>query len=154
MPWPAGGAAAVMVANDDEQVVKRVDALLRQLAADPANGIDRTLAHDELVRAGGFPDAAFFVSFQIGYELGYSFKLPLVSPPANAGMHGYLPENPEMRSSFFLVGPDVARGKDLGEIDMRQIAPTLARLLKAKLPAAELQPLDVQRDDVKSSGKR
>ena len=27
----------------------------------------------------------------------------------NLGMHGYLPEHPEMRSSFFMVGPQVPK---------------------------------------------
>ncbi len=144
MPWPAGGAAAIVL-NDpaDRATAAKVDTLLHQLASDPANGIDRILNHEELQKAGGFPEAAFFVSFKIGYELGYAFAPPLVSAPANLGMHGYLARNPEMRSSFFLVGPNVARGKSLGEIDMRQIAPTLAEILQIKLPDAEVKPLDI-----------
>jgi len=59
------------------------------------------------------------------------------------GMHGYLPNNPEMYSSFFLVGPGIAPGKSLGEIDMRQIAPPFAEILQIKLPDAELKPLDL-----------
>jgi predicted AlkP superfamily pyrophosphatase or phosphodiesterase len=144
MPWPAGGAAAVVLSDpSDQSTAATVDTLLHRLAADPANGIDRILTHEELQRAGGFPEATFFVSFKIGYELGYAFTPPLVSAPTNGGMHGYLPSNPEMRSSFFLVGPGVAPGKSLGEIDMRQIAPTLAQALQVTLPAAELQPLNV-----------
>jgi predicted AlkP superfamily pyrophosphatase or phosphodiesterase len=81
---------------------------------------------------------------KIGYELGYQFVPPLISGPVNHGMHGYLPENREMRSSFFLVGPGVAAGRNVGEIDMRNIAPTLARLLQAKLPAAELPALPLR----------
>ncbi len=145
MPWPAGGAAAVVLRDPaDQAIAARVDALLHRWAADPANGIDRILNREELHAAGGFPEAAFFVSFKIGYELGYAFTPPLVSAPTNRGMHGYLPSNPEMLSSFFLVGPGVARGRSLGEIDMRQIAPTLARILQLGLPDAELQPLQVQ----------
>jgi predicted AlkP superfamily pyrophosphatase or phosphodiesterase len=144
MPWPAGGAAAIMLADGkDEQTFEKVDVLLHQLATDPANGIDRILTHDELLREGGFPEAAFFVSFKIGYELGYGFKSPLVSAPTNGGMHGYLAENPEMRSSFFLVGPGVARGMSLGEIDMRAIAPTLAGILHLRLKDAEVPALDL-----------
>jgi hypothetical protein len=48
-----------------------------------------------------------------------------------------------MLSSFFLVGPTVAQGKSLGEIDMRQIAPTLAQIMHVKLPDAEMKPLNV-----------
>ena len=49
-----------------------------------------------------------------------------------------------MRSSFFMIGPGIAAGKSVGEIDMRRIAPTIAAALKVRLPAAEMQalPLD------------
>jgi predicted AlkP superfamily pyrophosphatase or phosphodiesterase len=142
VPWPAGGTAAVMLADpNDGEVRQRVAALLAQLAADPAAGIDRVLTHEEVVQGRGFPDAAFLVAFKIGYEIGVKFEGELVSAPTNLGMHGYLPERPEMRSSFFVIGPHIAAGRALGDIDMRQIAPTLARVLGVSLPEAELGPL-------------
>jgi len=144
MPWPAGGAAAVMLADPgNESVRAQVLTLLAQLATDPGNGIDRILDHEELVARGGFPDAAFFVSFKIGYEFGDRYDGPLLSEPTNRGMHGYLPERPEMRSSFFIVGPHIAAGRSLGDIDMRRIAPTLARILQVPLRDAELEPLSL-----------
>jgi predicted AlkP superfamily pyrophosphatase or phosphodiesterase len=63
---------------------------------------------------------------------------PLVTEPSNLGMHGYVPERGEMRSSFFIVGPQIAKGRSLGEIDMRQIAPTLANILHVRLDKAEM----------------
>jgi predicted AlkP superfamily pyrophosphatase or phosphodiesterase len=94
------------------------------------------------VRNGrGFPDAAFLVSLKIGYEMAYSLSMPLVTKPGNLGMHGYVPERAEMRSSFFIAGPQILKGKSLGEIDMRQIAPTLAQILHLHLAGAELGPL-------------
>jgi predicted AlkP superfamily pyrophosphatase or phosphodiesterase len=59
-------------------------------------------------------------------------------------MHGYPPDRPEMRSSFFIVGPKVAKGKTLGEIDMRQIAPTLAEILHVRLNDAEMAGLSIK----------
>jgi predicted AlkP superfamily pyrophosphatase or phosphodiesterase len=142
MPWPAGGGAAIMLADPaDEAVRTRVGALLDSLLHDPANGIDRLLTHDMLVEARGFPDAAWFVSFSVGYEFGGSFTGPLISNPGNRGMHGYVPDLPEMRSSFFIMGPHIPSGHSLGEIDMRQIAPTLASILHVSLSGAELAPL-------------
>ena len=41
------------------------------------------------------------------------------------------------------MGKGVAAGKDLGRVDMRAVAPTLAKLLGASLPAAELPPIDL-----------
>jgi predicted AlkP superfamily pyrophosphatase or phosphodiesterase len=143
-PWPAGGTAAVMLANPEDGAVRdAVGAFLDKLAADPANGIDRILTHDEIVHIGGFPGAAYLVSFKIGYEVGLKYSGPLVSDPTNLGMHGYLPERPELRSSFFIVGPHVPAGRSLGEIDMRQIAPTLAKIMGLELRDAELGPVSL-----------
>ena len=142
MPWPAGGSAAIVLKDPADEATKtKVADLLAKLASDPANGIDKVLDHEGLQSGRGFPDASFFISLKIGYELGYQFKPPLITPPSNLGMHGYLPANDEMRSCFFLVGPGIPTGRKLGDIDMRSIAPTLASLLKVKLPAAELPPL-------------
>jgi predicted AlkP superfamily pyrophosphatase or phosphodiesterase len=142
MPWSAGGTAAVMLADPaDEAVRARVKALLDKLAADPANGIDRIVSRDEIVRNGGFPQAAFLVAFRIGYEIAYGHTLPLITAPGNQGMHGYWPDRPEMRSSFFMVGPNVPKGRSVGEIDMRRIAPTVARALHVRLENAELDAL-------------
>jgi predicted AlkP superfamily pyrophosphatase or phosphodiesterase len=142
IPWPAGGSAAVMLADPkDESVRESVKQLLDNLARDPANGIDRILSPDEIQRDRGFPNAAYLVAFRIGYEMAYSFNLPLITKPGNLGMHGYLPDRAEMRSSFFIVGPNISKGRSAGEIDMRQIAPTIAAVLGVHLAGAELAAL-------------
>jgi predicted AlkP superfamily pyrophosphatase or phosphodiesterase len=142
MLWPAGGSAAVLLADPkDEQVRARVKALLDKLASEPANGIDRIWSQEEVRQGRGFPNAAFLVALKIGYEMAYSLSMPLVTEPSNLGMHGYVPERAEMRSSFFIVGPHILAGKSLGEIDMRQIAPTLAQILHVHLAGAEMAPL-------------
>jgi predicted AlkP superfamily pyrophosphatase or phosphodiesterase len=139
MLWPAGGSAAVMLADPKDQAVRaRVKALLDKLASDPANGIERIWSEEEIQRGGGFPHAAYLISLRIGYEMAYSLSLPLITKPSNLGMHGYVPENAEMRSSFFIVGPHIAKGRAMGVIDMRQIAPTIADILHVRLGAAEL----------------
>ncbi|HEX3951320.1 MAG TPA: ectonucleotide pyrophosphatase/phosphodiesterase [Steroidobacteraceae bacterium] len=142
MLWPAGGSAAVMLADPkDEQLRAQVKTLLDKLAGDPVNGIDRIWSREEIGRAGGFPQAAFLVSLKIGYEMAYGLSLPLITKPSNLGMHGYVPERPEMRSSFFIVGPQISKGRSLGEIDMRQIAPTIAAILRIRLSGAEMAAL-------------
>jgi predicted AlkP superfamily pyrophosphatase or phosphodiesterase len=145
MPWPMGGSAAVILADPSDTATKsQVDALLAKLAADPANGIARILTHDEVIAGGGLPNAESIVSMAPGYELGYQFAPPLVTAGTNGGMHGYPPDRPEMRSSFFLTGPGIARNKSLDRIDMRSIAPTLARAMGTTLPTAELPALNVK----------
>jgi predicted AlkP superfamily pyrophosphatase or phosphodiesterase len=142
MPWPAGGSAAIMLADPKDEAVKaKVKQLLDTLARDPANGIERIVPAEEIQRDGGFPGAAFVVALQVGYEMAYALSPPLITKPSNLGMHGYMPERPEMRSTFLIVGPGIAKGRSLGEIDMRQIAPTVAAPLRLHLAGAELAAL-------------
>jgi predicted AlkP superfamily pyrophosphatase or phosphodiesterase len=142
MLWPAGGSAAVVLADPNNAAVRsQVNALLDKLAADPANGIDRIWPREEIQKGGGFPSAEFLISLKIGYEIAYNMTPPLITSPSNLGMHGYVPERSEMRSSFFIVGPQVAKGRSLGDIDMRQIAPTLADILHIRLDKAEMPRL-------------
>jgi predicted AlkP superfamily pyrophosphatase or phosphodiesterase len=58
-------------------------------------------------------------------------------------MHGYFPSSPDMRSTFLIRGRGIAAGRNLGEIDMRAIAPTLARLMGATLAAAEQPAIEL-----------
>ena len=51
---------------------------------------------------------------------------------------------PDMHSSFFITGPGIAAGRNLGIIDMRQLAPTLAGELKVALPAAKAPVLPIR----------
>jgi hypothetical protein len=46
-----------------------------------------------------------------------------------------------MRSTLILWGKALPWKGDLGEVDMRAIAPTLAKLMGGALPTAELPPI-------------
>jgi hypothetical protein len=111
--------------------------LLTKIAADPANGIDRVLDADELHERGGYPPASFFVSLKPGWRTGSSLDGPLLSKIKPGGTHGQLPDVPDLRAAFFLVGPGVPAGQSLGIMDMRDIAPTLAHAAGLSLPAAD-----------------
>ena len=146
MPWFSGGMAAIMLHDpNDEAAAKQAGELLHKLAADPKNGIAAVLDRAEMRRRGGFPDAAFVAVFQSGYYAGDEERGTLVTPIAGSkGGHGFSPEFPEMRSSFFLAGPGIAAHRDLGQIDMLQIAPTVAAILNVPLPTATATPLHIQ----------
>ena len=138
IPWVTGGSAAIVLKDPkDEATLAEVRALLAKLAGDPANGIDRVLEAEELHNRGGYPNASFFVSLKPGWRTGSSLSGPVISKVKPGGTHGELPDVPELRAAFFLVGPGVPAGKDLGLIDMRSIAPTLAKEAGLSLPSAD-----------------
>ena len=141
-PWLAGGMAAIMLRGQDSRSRDEAGRLLQTLAADPHNGIATVLDRAQMQERGGFPDAAFVVVFEPGYYAGSKMAGDLVTDVVGThGSHGFSPEYPDMRASFFATGTGVAHHRDLGVVDMTQIAPTVARVLGVALPSATAAPL-------------
>jgi predicted AlkP superfamily pyrophosphatase or phosphodiesterase len=131
--WDQGGSSMVILAKPDDAAIRdKVREVLKKLP-----GIDRVLEKEEARALDGYPDAAFLVGLAKGYRTGGGFAPPAVRPGKKAGTHGYLPIVSEMNSAFFLAGEGVPRGLELGDIDMRDIAPTLAGILGVALERAE-----------------
>jgi predicted AlkP superfamily pyrophosphatase or phosphodiesterase len=61
--------------------------------------------------------------------MGGSLDGPVLSKTKPGGTHGELPDLPDLRAAFFIVGPGVPAGHSLDIIDMRDIAPTLAHVV-------------------------
>jgi predicted AlkP superfamily pyrophosphatase or phosphodiesterase len=140
-PWGAASAAVVLANPNDAAVKAKVADLLARLAANPEYGIARIAGGAEIARMGGTPQASFWIDFKPGYEAGGRPGGPMIGSTATKGTHGYFPDHPEMRATFILAGPGVPAKGAIGEIDMRDIAPTLAKLLKVDLPSADGKPL-------------
>ena len=138
MPWVTGGSAAIVLKDpNDTETAAQVRELLGKVASDPANGVDRILEAEDLHKRGGYPPASFFVSLKPGWRTGATADGPVLSKTKVGGTHGALPDVPELRAAFFLVGPGVPVGRSLGLIDMRDIAPTLAHEVGLSLPSAD-----------------
>lgn len=146
MPWIAGGSAAIMLARPGDEATKaKVKALLDKLAANPANGIAKVATTRDVALLGGNPRATFYVNLMPGFvtDIFRGATAPLIARSPVKGMHGYFPGPANLQATFLLMGKGVAKGKDLGQIDMRAIAPTLARVMGAELEA-EAEPLALQ----------
>lgn len=144
MPWPSGGSAAVVLARpNDATLVAKVGALLASLKVDPDNGISNIADSSAIKAMNGNPQASFFVNMVPGYSAGgFGDRAGgLTAVPYYKGAHGWFPSNPLMRSTFLIIGPGIPKAHSFGEIDMRSIAPTLARVMHAKLRGAELPAL-------------
>ncbi len=138
MPWVTGGSAAIVLKDpSDAATLEEVRSLLAKLQADPASGIERVLEAEELHKRGGYPTASFFVGLKPGWRTGASLNGAVVSKVKPGGTHGELPDVAELRAAFFVVGPGIPAGKNLGVIDMRDVAPTLAKEAGLSLPSAE-----------------
>ena len=136
--WYGGGSAGVMLRDESDDEARRMSAdVLNRLASDASSGVAKVVDRAGARLLGGFPDAAFVVTLRPGYRLGTQLQGPVTAAVRPGGTHGYAPDVREMDSSFFIAGPGVAAGRDLGQIDMRDIAPTMAALMGVVLASAE-----------------
>ena len=143
-PWHAGGSAAIVLKNpNDADARAKVKALLDGLAADPANGVAAILDENAIRTAGGAPTAQFWITMRAGFMLSPTLQPSIVSIVSARGAHGYAPTLPETAATFLISGDNIRAGHDLGTIDMRSIAPTLARVMGLSFPSAEVPAQEI-----------
>ncbi len=133
--WGADGSSAIYL-NDprDEETRTKVDSLINKLIEDPDSGIDKAVNPSTTL---GFTGAHLVINARSGFAFTSTYKGPMVDVRGVGGSHGYLPENPDMDAAFFIVGRNITKGKAIERIDMRDIAPTLAKIMGLSLPTAE-----------------
>lgn len=143
--WYGGGSAGIMLRDEaDNEARKTAGDVLNRLASDPSSGVAKVVDRAAARSMGGFPDASFVVALRPGFRLGSKLQGPVSVGVRPGGTHGYAPDVAEMNSSFFIAGPGIAAGRNLGQIDMRDIAPTLASVLGVKLQSAEGRSLTLR----------
>jgi predicted AlkP superfamily pyrophosphatase or phosphodiesterase len=142
--WPAGGSAAIILKDPaDEAARAQVNGVLHSLAADPASGIATILDQPAIAALGGAPAAQFWVDMKSGFMVSPTLQSSIASEVSARGTHGYAPTHPEMGATFILAGDGIPAGRNLGTIDMRRIAPTLAKLMGVPFPSADLPALEL-----------
>ncbi|MGN0203142.1 MAG: alkaline phosphatase family protein [Coprococcus sp.] len=134
----AGGTAEVRLADpDDQEAAKALAKVMLKLKEDPESGILEVLTGEEARKRGGFPDAAYVLVSEKGYELrddviGEYCRTRLTQK----AQHGYSEKFPEMRASFMLTGEGIRKG-NIENVHLIDVAPTLAGLMGFELPDAE-----------------
>ena len=103
----------------------RVAAILKDLAANPANGIASILEGAELKALGGYSRASFAVDMKNGFYSGAGVDV-LLKTPSSKGGHGFTPSRPELHASLVMAGPQVTARGSLGLVRMTQIGRTVA----------------------------
>ncbi len=137
-PVIGGGLCAVVLRNPaDTATLGAIRQAFAALAADRANGIGRIYEKPEIAAMGGYAEAALLIEVRPGFRMIPGSDGDLVVPSPQKGAHGYTPDYPGQRASFLAVGPDIPAGRDLGEVRMIDIAPTLAAQLGLVLPDAD-----------------
>lgn len=122
-------AATITLARpNDAALLRKVHALLDRLTPDPAYHITAVFDHADIRRRGGPAEGRFLVAMAKRFETGRDPAVTNDIVSAYQGIHGYLPEAPEMQSILIVAGSGLNRRDNLGIVDMRAIAPSPARI--------------------------
>ena len=134
----AGGSMAVYwleqpSADDRRRLATALDSL-RETGA-----VKEIVDRQKLEALGADPDAELMIEAAPGFELSDRLEGPVLTESSkDRGTHGYFPTHAGMEAMFIAVGREIAPGKNLGRISLKQIAPTLARVME--LPPDILAP--------------
>jgi predicted AlkP superfamily pyrophosphatase or phosphodiesterase len=95
-----------------------------------AGTVEEVVDRPKLQSLAADPDAELILDAAPGVYFSDRFEGPLVKDSSkDRGTHGQMPTRAGLEASFVIAGPEVAGGRNLGRVDLTQVAPTLARLL-------------------------
>jgi predicted AlkP superfamily pyrophosphatase or phosphodiesterase len=139
---PQGGSAMIYVLDDAnrESIIEQVKA-----AFNGVEGISSIESADQY-EANGLadprrdprsPDLMLFA--KMGYFFGDTAagSIPQETKPERRGSHGHDARFPDLHAIFIASGAGIKPGVQIGEIDNRSVAPTIAKLLGIEMPGVE-----------------
>lgn len=139
----AGGSFAVYWLEDppaDDR--RRLEKAVERLCATGA--VLEVVDRQKLAALQADPDAELMLEAAPGFYFSDRTDGPPVRDSVkDRGTHGHLPTRAGLEAMFIAVGREIAAGKNLGRVSLKQICPTLARLmgLPADILAPEEKPL-------------
>ncbi len=143
-----GGACQVYIL-DDSRRAELIGQLRDQLKT--LEGVDAVFTPDQFASLGQAtpdqdpraPDLWLSAKYDYSFSNAHQGDQTVVATATVTGTHGYLPDQPDMLSACVIWGPGIKSGTNLGKVDMRDIAPTIAQLLGLTMPTADGKPLPV-----------
>lgn len=142
----AGGSAYLHVKENDEEAKKLAVHILEKAADDEGTGIEKIYTEEERKRFHAFPVSGYMLEAKTGYCFDDSLTGPFVTDLEKENKtyatHGYSPEKPEYRCGFVVSGNCIKKEYKLGEIQMVDIAPTIAAILGIDFGPCDGRALD------------
>lgn len=127
--------------TQQKTVLAQVRSVLDQLP-DSLRHLFSVLNKEELNRLGAYPDASLAIVPIDGVTIAPWETGAEIRPSANKGTHGYLPDNPKMKTGFIAYGAGIRQGIVIEDLRTIDIAPLIAQLLRIdfKAPDGKLVP--------------
>ncbi|RDY28503.1 alkaline phosphatase family protein [Romboutsia weinsteinii] len=136
----SGGTGQIRLKDKDNKEVRtKVKGILNELLNDENSGISEVITGEEAKEIRrGFPDADYVIISKAGYEVREdTVGEYLDSNTKQKAQHGYCENLQDMRASFYIEGVNIEKNKDIEELRLVDVAPTLAKIMGFEIPTAE-----------------
>jgi predicted AlkP superfamily pyrophosphatase or phosphodiesterase len=134
--FSVGGSSFLYLKDkQDKKTLSSVMEILSGLPSDQKK-LFRIIDREKMNSVGGNPDVAFALSAQNGGSFGNSFTGEAIRP-GQGGTHGSFPDAHEIQTGFVAHGPGINKGGIIPVMNLRDIAPTIAKLLGLPFPSAD-----------------
>ena len=136
----SGGTGQIRLKDKENKEIRaKVESILNELLNDENSGISEVITGEEANKTRrGFPDADYVIISKAGYEVREdAVGKYLDSNTAQKAQHGYCENLKDMRASFYIEGINIDKNKDVEELNLVDIAPTLANIMGFEISTAE-----------------
>ncbi len=129
----AGGAAYLHIKENDNEAERLALDILKKAITEEGYGIERLYTKKELEGFHVAPFASHMLEAKAGYCFEDSPEGPVVTDLEEQGIkyatHGFSPDKPDYKCNLVISGDCIKNEYQLGEIQMVDLAPTMASIL-------------------------
>ncbi len=134
--YTVGGSAYLYLKDpQDQATLAKVKDLLSRLPAAEQQYF-RIISRSQLDAIGGNPEVALALSGEHGASFGGAATGATVAP-GKGGTHGFFPDFRNIQTGFVAYGPGIRKGGIISSMNLRDIAPAIARMLQLDLPPVQ-----------------
>lgn len=143
---PQGGSALIYIMDDAnrDKIIKQVKEAFAKV-----EGVSSVIAADEFAPYGianprrdpHAPDMVLFAKMNYYFGDTAAGSIPTETKSERRGSHGHDSNFPDLHAMFVVSGARIKPGTNLGDIDNKSVAPTIAKLLGVEMPGVEGKPL-------------
>jgi predicted AlkP superfamily pyrophosphatase or phosphodiesterase len=151
MKWRAyfqcgGGAAYLHIKEGDEEAERLALAVIQEYMNDDASGIEEMYTREQLNQLHVGPSAKYMLEARRGYCFDESMDEPTIVDLNKQGIkyatHGYSPNKEDYRCNLVISGNKVKSDFPIGDLEMVDIAPTMAKILGIDFKPCDGRVLD------------
>jgi len=151
MRWRAyfqstGGSAYLHIKRNDKEAEKLAKEVLEQIIKEDQYGIESLYSRHELDSLHVDKSIQYMVEARKGYSFDDSLLDITIEDLGRQGIkyatHGYLPDKDNYKCNLIISGNKIRNEYQLGDIEMVDIAPTMANLLGIKFNCCDGSSLD------------